>query len=236
MTGHDPDICEIGANEIPRTGLHACSLEFRIDGRILFPAVEFHAGPGEIVSLMGPSGVGKSTLLAFLSGVLSPGVTASGRVFLDGEDITQRPPENRRIGLLLQDAALFPHLSVEQNLGFGLSRRFRGEARRKAIADALEKAGLPGFEKRDPGTLSGGERARVALFRALLAEPRAILLDEPFSRLDTDLRAQIRRFVFDAIAGSGLPAILVTHDAADAEAAGGPVITLQGVNGPERPG
>lgn len=233
MTDHDPHPLNARAGDVARSGLRACDLEFRIAGRVLFAPLGFHAAPGQVVSLMGPSGVGKSTLLAFLSGVMARPVRATGRVFLDGEDITAKPPEKRRIGLILQDAALFPHLSVEQNLGFGLARRFRGEARRRAIADALGRAGLPGFEKRDPATLSGGERARVALFRALLAEPRAILLDEPFSRLDAGLRAQIRSFVFDAIAKAGLPAVLVTHDEADAAAAAGPVITLQGAGGQE---
>lgn len=236
MSDHDPGPSGAGTSGIPPAGLHARDLAFRIDGRNLFAPLGFHAGPGQIVSVMGPSGVGKSTLLAFLSGVLAPRVEPVGRVFLDGQDITARPPEKRRIGLILQDAALFPHLSVEQNLGFGLTRRLRGEARRRAVAEALQQAGLPGFGKRDPATLSGGERARIALFRALLAEPRAMLLDEPFSRLDAGLRAQIRRFVFDAIASRGLPAVLVTHDSADADAAGGPVILLEGAVGTENGG
>ncbi|MEH6773813.1 MAG: ATP-binding cassette domain-containing protein, partial [Cereibacter changlensis] len=124
---------------------------------------------------------------------------------------------------------LFPHLSVGGNLGFALPPGLRGAARRARIAAALEQAGLPGFADRDPATLSGGQRARVALFRTLLAEPCALLLDEPFSRLDADLREQIRSFVLDRARDRGLPVILVTHDAEDARAAGGSVISPMGL-------
>ena len=124
---------------------------------------------------------------------------------------------------------LFPHLSVGGNLAFALPASLRGrQARRAAIEAALAKAGLAGFANRDPGTLSGGERARVALMRTLLAEPRALLLDEPFSRLDAGLRDRIRAFVLDLIRAEGIPAILVTHQPDDARAAGGRIIDPQG--------
>ena len=179
---------------------------------------------GEVLTVMGPSGSGKSTLLAFVAGLLDPAFTATGQVLLDGRDVTHLPPETRRIGLLFQDPLLFPHLSVSANLLFGV--RERSSDRQKKVGDALAAAGLEGYGTRDPATLSGGERARVALMRVLLSEPYALLLDEPFSKLDAPLRNEIRAFVFERIRAAGLPTLLVTHDAADAEAAGGQVIQL----------
>jgi putative thiamine transport system ATP-binding protein len=175
---------------------------------------------------MGPSGIGKSTLLDAIGGHLVYGFAVSGRVELAGRDMLALPTEARRIGVLFQDAMLFPHLSVGDNLAFGLARGVRGAARRAAVEEALEQAGLAGFAGRDPATLSGGQRARAALMRALLAEPLALLLDEPFSRLDTELRAEIRAFVFDHLRARAIPALMVTHDASDAEAAGGVVVQL----------
>jgi putative thiamine transport system ATP-binding protein len=153
--------------------------------------------------------------------------TAAGRLTIDGEDITEWVPERRRIGILFQDDLLFPHLSVGGNLAFALQPEIRSrEARQKAIENALAEAGLEGFANRDPVTLSGGQRARVALMRTLLASPRVLLLDEPFSKLDARLREDFRRFVFDHAMTRGLPTLLVTHDPADAAAAGGKTITL----------
>ncbi|NKC33429.1 ATP-binding cassette domain-containing protein [Falsiroseomonas selenitidurans] len=182
--------------------------------------------PGEVVTVMGPSGAGKSTLLAFLSGTLDAAFRARGRVWLAGEDVTNLPPHRRRIGLLFQDDLLFPHLSVAENLAFGLAPGLRGAARRARVAQALAEAELAGFGPRDPATLSGGQRARVALLRTLLAAPRALLLDEPFSKLDVALRGRVRDFTFAAARREGLPCLLVTHDPADAEAAGGRVLEL----------
>jgi putative thiamine transport system ATP-binding protein len=180
-----------------------------------------------VVTVMGASGVGKSTLLDAIAGHLARGFRLQGQVSLDGRDVTHLPAEARQIGLLFQDAVMFPHLSVGDNLGFGLPQRLHGrEARRAAVAQALDQAGLGGMQDRDPATLSGGQRARAALMRALLAEPRALLLDEPFSRLDAALRAEIRQFVFDHARAQGVPVLMVTHDRADADAAGGLVVTL----------
>jgi putative thiamine transport system ATP-binding protein len=178
--------------------------------------------PGETLTVMGPSGSGKSTLLAAITGTLAPAFTLSGRVRLDGVDITHMPTEARRVGILFQDELLFPHLSVGGNLAFGLRPHVRGRAERRArIEEALEAIGLAGFADRDPATLSGGQRARVALMRMLLSEPCALLLDEAFSKLDATLRGQIRELVFDTARDRGLPVLQVTHDISDAEAAQG---------------
>ncbi len=182
--------------------------------------------PGEVLTVMGPSGSGKSTLLAALVGLADPIFRVRGRIRLGDDDVTDARPEARRIGILFQDALLFPHLSVRGNLLFGLPA---GDHKgRLELADrTLDEAGLAGFGDRDPATLSGGQQARVALLRVLLAEPRALLLDEPFAKLDAALRDDIRRFVFARVRDRGLPTILVTHDAADARAAGGPVHALR---------
>jgi len=187
-------------------------------------ALDVTVAPGEVLTIMGPSGCGKSTALAAIVGALPPAFSMSGRIFLNGQDMTAQPTHTRRMGLLFQDDVLFPHLSVAGNLGFGLPR---GAANRAArIDDALAAAGLEGMGPRDPATLSGGQRARVALMRTLLSAPRALLLDEPFSKLDAGLRDQIRSFTFAQ--ARSLPTILVTHDIADARAAGGPVVSVTG--------
>jgi putative thiamine transport system ATP-binding protein len=209
------------------TGLVLSGVTIRLAGSPLLGPIELTVAPGEVATLTGPSGSGKSTLLAFVAGFLAPPFAASGAVVMDGEDVTTVPPERRRAGLLFQDALLFPHLSVGGNLAFALDPAVVGrEARRGAVEEALASAGLAGFADRDPGSLSGGQRTRVALMRSLLARPRMLLLDEPFSALDAPLRAEMRRFVFGHARERGLPTLLVTHDQEDAAAAGGRVIRL----------
>ncbi|WP_412508892.1 ATP-binding cassette domain-containing protein [Roseovarius sp. SYSU LYC5161] len=196
------------------------------DGGQTVIEVDCTVAPGDVLTIMGPSGVGKSTLLSFVTGTLPPAFTATGRVFLDGVDITGVPPHRRQVGILYQDDILFPHMSVGQNLAFGMAPGGTRAARREAIARALAEIGLAGFEGRDPATLSGGQAARVQLLRVLLSQPGALLLDEAFSRLDTTRRAQIRKLVFEMARNRDLPVLMVTHDAEDARAAGGCVITL----------
>jgi putative thiamine transport system ATP-binding protein len=162
-----------------------------------------------------------------LCGTLDPAFETVGRVVLGGVDLEGLPPERRRVGILFQDDLLFPHLSVAENLAFGLPADMRGRVlRREAVERALADADLAGLGGRDPATLSGGQRARVALMRTLLAEPAALLLDEPFSKLDVALRARFRAWVFDHARRRGLPTLLVTHDPADGAEADGPVIEL----------
>ncbi|MGC4366325.1 ATP-binding cassette domain-containing protein [Hydrogenophaga sp. R2] len=180
----------------------------------LLAALDLAVPPGEVLTLMGPSGCGKSSLLAAVAGTLPAGLQFEGRVTLDGQDITDWPTERRGVGLLFQDDLLFAHMTVAENLLFAVPPGPPAE-RRAQVDAALAEAGLHGMGARDPASLSGGQRSRVALMRALLARPRALLLDEPFSRLDTALRAQFRAFVFDHIRQRGIPAVLVTHDEAD---------------------
>ncbi len=181
---------------------------------------------GEVLTIMGPSGVGKSTLLAYITGTLPADFVASGAVILDGHDITHAPAHQRRVGILFQDDLLFPHLSVGQNLAFGLRAGGSGQERRLKVENALEEVGLAGFADRDPATLSGGQKARVALMRMLLSEPCALLLDEPFSRLDAELRAQVRELVFARAKARALPVLMVTHDVEDAQAANSEIVTF----------
>jgi putative thiamine transport system ATP-binding protein len=203
-----------------------------LDGRPLFAPLTFTVPPGVVVTVLGPSGSGKSSLLAHLAGVLPPTLGASGQVRLGSQPLDGRPPEERRLGLLFQDPLLFPHLSVGANLAFGLREPVHGRAaRRQIVAQALGAFDLEGFADRDPATLSGGQQARVALLRVLLSGPRALLLDEPFGRLDAATREMTRARVFAEVRERALPALLVTHDAADAAAAAGPVVTLQPARG-----
>jgi putative thiamine transport system ATP-binding protein len=202
-------------------------ISIAIDGRTLFAPIDVSIAPGECVTIMGPSGCGKSTLLAYLAGTMDAAFVATGSVRFGAEVLDGLAPERRRLGILFQDDLLFPHLSVAGNLAFALPAGSGSRAARRARIDAaLREADLAGFADRDPATLSGGQRARVALMRTLLALPRALLLDEPFNRLDAQLRADFRTFVFGHARERGLPILLVTHDEADAEAAGGRVIRL----------
>jgi len=210
------------------TGLLLDGVTIRLDGRTLVSLTQ-RVGPGEALTVMGPSGSGKSTLLAFIAGFLDPAFTAEGRVLVDTQDITAMPAEERHVGMLFQDPLLFPHMTVAQNLAFAIPRAVHGrDARAALVKEALAGVELDGLGERDPDTLSGGQKARVALARVLLSAPRTLLLDEPFSRLDVALRQQMRELVFAKAKAGGLPVLLVTHDEADAEAAGGPVLRIGG--------
>lgn len=207
-------------------GLRLDAVRIRLNGRELV-AVDRHIRPGETLTVMGPSGSGKSTLLAYVGGFLDPVFSGEGRVVCGGRDIAHLPAGDRHAGILFQDPLLFPHMSIGGNLVFAIPQSVKGKAVRRARAEeALDDVGLSGFFDRDPDTLSGGQKARVALARTLMAAPNFLLLDEPFSKLDMQLRGQIRDLVFDKAKRSRLPVILVTHDAADAEAAGGEVIEI----------
>jgi len=210
------------------SALELRDVSLAVAGRPLVGPLSCAVEPGTILTISGPSGVGKSSLLAFLCGVLPRSFTRQGRVFLDGSDVSAWTPQARRMGILFQDDLLFPHLSVGGNLAFGLRAPLAPRRERtRLIEEALASMDLTGFRERDPATLSGGQRARVSLLRVLLSQPRALLLDEPFSHLDPDARQGAREVVFAEVRRRQLPAILVTHDRADAEAAGGPSLELE---------
>lgn len=193
-------------------------LSIALQGNALIEQLDLKIPAGETVCLMGSSGSGKSTLLSWICGMLDPAFAAQGELWLSGNRIDELPCEKRKVGLLFQDALLFPHLNVGENLVFGIPEHVSKPGRKARAEEALEKAGLAGYYQQDPATLSGGQRARVSLMRTLLAEPRALLLDEPFSRLDQALRAQFREFVLQHTTEMQLPVLMVTHDPDDVPA------------------
>lgn len=192
--------------------------------QVLLSLNETIAG-GDILTIMGPSGSGKSTLLNWLTGMLPKGFSAKGNLYLNGQSITDTASHMRRIGLLYQDPLLFPHLTVAGNISFAMPASAKTQ-RQADISQALSQVGLEGLEHRSPQSLSGGQQARVALLRVLLSQPKAILLDEPFNKLDSQLRQETRQLVFEQIRQHKLPAIMVTHDQSDADAAQGKIISL----------
>ncbi|MGI0116895.1 ATP-binding cassette domain-containing protein [Zooshikella sp. RANM57] len=171
--------------------------------------------PGEIVVLMGQSGCGKSTFLSALCGIIPEPFQFSGKVLLDQQDLTCLPLAKRKIGMLFQDDLLFPHLSVKGNLAFALPQGINRQERHNQVIALLAEVGMETLADRDPATLSGGQRARISLLRTLLAQPRVLFLDEPFSKLDQDTRSQFRQLVWSYTELYQLPTLLVTHDMAD---------------------
>ncbi len=184
------------------------------DQATLVQDVDLQVLPGAIHTVMGASGSGKSSLLAAICGTLPPGLHFCGSVSLQGRRIDNLPTERRRVGILFQDDLLFAHMTVAENLLFAVPPG-PAPARRARVAEGLHDLELTSFAHANPATLSGGQRARVALMRALLAEPLALLLDEPFSRLDAELRERVRQFVFALVSKRQIPALMVTHDDAD---------------------
>ncbi|MEW7311315.1 ATP-binding cassette domain-containing protein [Buttiauxella gaviniae] len=199
--------------------------------RSLIHKMSFTVGAGEVLTLMGPSGAGKSTFLNWMIGALPEEFSVTGALWLNGQQRDTLPTERRNIGILFQDALLFAHLNVGQNLAMALPAAIKGREQRKhCVEQALANAQLPDYYRRDPATLSGGERARVSVLRALLAQPEALLLDEPFSRLDQSLREQFRQFVWQQVEQQAIPVVLVTHDPQDIPP-GGKIIQLNASQG-----
>ncbi len=187
--------------------------------------VSFTLEAGETVALLGPSGCGKSTLLRLIAGLERPD---SGQLYMNGQDVTAAPPERRNLSLVFQDYALFPHLNVQDNVAYGPRMRGMGrpEARRQALA-ALAQVGLLGLEHRRVHELSGGQQQRVALARALAPRPALLLLDEPLSNLDEQLRASLRLELKAIFAGQGASVLLVTHDQREARVLAGGVALMR---------
>ena len=170
---------------------------------------------GEILCIFGASGVGKSSLINIIAGIYEDDLLFEGEIILNGKKLNQIPTEKRKIGLLLQDGTLFPHLTVEQNILFGMNKKLAYKEKSLLIKSNLKKSNMVGFEDRYPHTLSGGQKARVACLRAILSGPEALLLDEPFSSLDPDQRNSFREFVVNNIKENKIACLLVTHDEND---------------------
>jgi putative spermidine/putrescine transport system ATP-binding protein len=177
-------------------------------------SIDLEIAPGELISLLGPSGCGKTTTLRCVAGFE---YADAGRVCFDGLDVSTLPPERRDIGMVFQNYALFPHLTVGQNLAFGLEmRRVGRDAIRTRVQDALRMVQLEAMSERYPRQLSGGQQQRVALARALVIEPRVLLLDEPLANLDATLREEMRFFIRDLQQRVGITTLYVTHDQSEA--------------------
>ena len=170
---------------------------------------------GKILTIFGVSGVGKSSLINVISGIFEDNLSFTGDIILNNKRLNETAPENRRIGLLLQEGVLFPHLTVKQNLLFGMNKNLKNKEKSLLIENHLQKSNMDGFQERYPNTLSGGQKARIAYLRAILSEPIALLLDEPFSSLDPDQRNSFRLFVIKQVKDRNIPCILVTHDESD---------------------
>jgi iron(III) transport system ATP-binding protein len=195
------------------------------DGAAAVREVSLALGQGQILALLGPSGSGKTTTLRMLAGFETPD---AGRVVVGGEDVTPLDPVRRRIGMVFQHYALFPHLDVGENVAFGLEALgVRGVERARRVAEALALADLAGFERRRVTQLSGGQQQRVALARALAPEPRVLLLDEPLSNLDPALRERTRRELRAVIRRVGITTVLVTHEQEEAFDLGDQVAVLR---------
>ncbi|MGI9578757.1 MAG: ABC transporter ATP-binding protein [Microthrixaceae bacterium] len=211
LAAADPDG---GLTDLP--ALEVRALEADYGAEPVLRGVDLDVAEGEVVALLGPSGCGKTTLLRAIAGFVRPTV---GTVRLDGRLVAGPgawiAPEQRNVGLVPQEGALFPHLDVAGNVGFGLAGVNR-RARSERVEECLELVGLAGSQKRRPGELSGGQQQRVALARAMAPEPAVVLLDEPFSALDASLRQQVREDVRGVLHAAGATAILVTHDQEEA--------------------
>ncbi len=201
------------------------NLTLAYGGQVAVQSLNLPVAKGELLALLGPSGCGKTTTMRAIAGLLAP---QSGRILLDGEDITRKSPNQREVGLVFQSYALFPHLSVFENVAFGLRlRRVGGSELQRRVGEAVEMVGLKGFERRLPRELSGGQQQRVALARSVVVRPRLLLLDEPLSNLDARLRLEMRSELQRLQSELGVTMLYVTHDQVEALALAHRVVVMR---------
>lgn len=197
------------------------------DGKRILAGVSLEVGDGEIVALIGASGSGKSTLLRIICGLES---ADDGEVMLAGENIDGIPCEKRNIGMIFQSPILYPHMNVARNLHLGISEKMSREEKDELVEQILNDVDLAGFQLRNVDELSGGEAQRVALARTLLTKPRALLMDEPFSALDTELRESLADKTRKLLSQLDIPIIHVTHDVDEAQRIADRVVRLCDIN------
>jgi iron(III) transport system ATP-binding protein len=195
-------------------GIQIEGLQLAFGEHQVLKGIDLEIEPGELFAFLGPSGSGKSTLLRAIAGF---GPTPQGRISIGGEEVSGLPPWQRNVGMVFQSYALWPHMTVRRNLAFGLEERRAPKAEiRRRVDQALELVGLRELAERRPSQLSGGQQQRIALARTLVVKPRVLLLDEPLSNLDANLRLQMRREIHDLQRELGLTTVFVTHDQEEA--------------------
>lgn len=198
-------------------------LTLAYDKTVVVEALNLTIRKGELITLLGPSGCGKTTTMRAIAGLLTP---RSGRISIDGEDVTRIPPSKREVGLVFQSYALFPHLSVFENVAFGLRLRREADLDAKVMA-GLDTVGLTDFAKRQPADLSGGQQQRVSLARSLVLQPKVLLLDEPLSNLDARLRLEMRTELQRVQKETGVTMVFVTHDQSEALALADRIVLMR---------
>lgn len=192
---------------------------------VAVPDLNLDIREGELIALLGPSGCGKTTTMRAIAGLLTP---TSGRIVIDGADVTRTPANKRGIGLVFQSYALFPHLSAFENVAFGLRLQKLSEAEIRARTEAgMETVGLTGFQTRKPAEMSGGQQQRLALARSLVMEPKVLLLDEPLSNLDARLRLEMRNELQRVQKDTGITMVFVTHDQSEALALADRIVLMK---------
>ncbi|WP_438464899.1 ATP-binding cassette domain-containing protein [Marinomonas sp. PE14-40] len=204
-----------------------------IAGTPLISKLSFEIDNGQVLTLMGPSGCGKSSLLNYLSGTLEAGFEAKGCIELNQKRIDTLCTQNRNVGILYQTPLLFPHMTNLENLLFAIDAKQQGltaTEKKKLAMSKLAELGLETKANNLPKSLSGGQQARIALLRTLLSSPDYLLLDEPFSKLDPELRQSVRRFTLEQIKKANIPTLLVTHDEDDFDAMGGELIQMRNIS------
>lgn len=204
------------------TGLQISDVDHSYEGKQVLHGVSFHVPDGKVVALLGPSGCGKSTILRAIAGLITPD---RGRIALRGRDLTPVPVRNRQLGMVFQNFALFSHMTVAENIGYGLSHIPRDDRRRK-VAGLLELVHLSAFADRFPPSLSGGQQQRVAVARALATDPAALLMDEPFGALDRALRSELQTELVRMQDDVGITTVMVTHDQEEAQAVAGILVVM----------